>query len=194
MKKYFVIVIIAFLFWGCEPKPNPNDLVKKMVVSTDYNSSASFTNYSTYTMVLDTMSYFDNSDQNPADTSVIGSGVHDITNKVKNKMDSAGYGLVSKKMTPDLRVYIYVKEVYSAYQSYSYNPYSYGYYGSYYPTVTVTDQADLYVYILDLKHQSSGPYLWACDIGDLVSSPSQTTVPILQAIDQAFKQSPYIKK
>ncbi len=195
MKRGFVIAIVSFLFfWACEPKPNNSDLVKKMVVTTDHNSSANFSNFSTYTMVLDTISYFDNSDPNPADTSAIGSEVSDITNKVKNKMDSAGYSLVNKKLAPDLWVYIYINEVYSAYQSYSYNPYSYGYYGSYYPTVSVTDQADLYVYIVDLKHQTSGPYLWACDIGDLVSSPDQTSGTVLRAIDQAFKQSPYIKK
>jgi len=194
MKKGFVIVIVSVLFlWACEPKPNGSDLVKKMVVSTDYNSSANFTSYSTYTMVLDTISYFDNSDPNPADTSAIGSEIHDITNKVKNKMDSAGYSLVNEKLA-DLWVYIYVNQVYSAYQSYYYNPYSYGYYGSYYPTVSVTDLADLYIYIVDLKHKTSGPYLWACDIGDLVSSQDQTSATILQAIDQAFKQSPYIKK
>ena len=194
MKRHFVVVAFALLCWGCEPKPNSNDLVKRMVVSTDYNSAADFTGYATYTMVLDTMSYFDNSNPNPRDTSVIGPGVHDITNKVKNKLDSAGYGLVNKKMSPDLWVYIYINEIYSAYQSYNYNPYSYGYYGSYYPTVTVTDQADLYIYIVDLKHRNTEPYLWTCNIDDLVSSPRQTTAPILRAIDQAFKQSPYIKK
>src|SRR6185369_5055652 len=101
MKRHFVVVAFALLCWGCEPKPNSNDLVKRMVVSTDYNSAADFTGYTTYTMVLDTMSYFDNSNPNPRDTSVIGPGVHDITNKVKNKLDSAGYGLVNKKMSPD---------------------------------------------------------------------------------------------
>lgn len=194
MRSYFVVVVFAILWWSCEPKPNANELVKQMVVTTDFNSSADFSNYSTYTMVIDTMSYFDNSNPNPRDTTVIGPGVQNITRKVKNKMDSVGYSLVSKKADPDLRVYIYVNEIYSAYQSYYYNPYSFGYYGSYYPTVSITDQADLYIYVIDLKHKTSGPYIWACDIGDLVSSPTQTTAPILRGIDQAFKQSPYFKK
>jgi hypothetical protein len=139
------------------------------------------------------MSYFDNSDPH-GDTSVIGPGVQSITRKVKGKLDSLGYSQVDKKMSPDLWVYIYVNEVYSAYQSYVYNPYSFGYYGANYPTVSVTDQADLYIYVFDLKHKTSGPYLWACDIGDLVSSPDQTITPILRGINQAFKQSPYFKK
>jgi len=199
MKRGRLLLLIGLLFlWGCEPKPTLDKLVKSMVVTTDYNGNANFGNYSTYTMVLDTISYFDNSDPNPADTIATASQsteVHDITSRVKAKMDSVGYSLVSKKSAPDLWVYIYVNEVYSAYQSYSYNPYSYGYYGgSYYPTVSVSDQADLYIYILDLKHKVSGPYLWAADIGDLVSSPDQTSATVVRAINQAFKQSPYIKK
>jgi len=196
MKKSFVIVIVGSLFlWACEPKPNMNSLTKNMVVDTDYNPNAVFSKYSTYTMLIDTIGYYDNSDPNQADTLASGSFPADITTRVKSKMDSAGYKWVSKTSSPDLRVYIYVAINYSAYTSY--NPYAYGVYGGYYGggySTTVTETGDLYIYIFDLTNKTSGHYLWACDIWDLISSPDPTDATILRSIDQAFKQSPYIKK
>jgi len=51
------------------------------------------------------------------------------------------------------------------------------------------------VEIFDLKNLSKGKpsLIWYSDIGDLVSSPDLGTLTV-NAIDQAFKQSSYLKK
>jgi hypothetical protein len=194
-----ILIVGALFFWGCQPKPNSADLLKKMVVTTDFNSTANFGDYSKYWLSLDTISYFLNTDNDPTDTLAIGGAYASLATKVSSKMTDAGYTLTGKNSSPDLWVHIYVVENYSAQQSYYYNPYSYGYYGGYYggysSTVSVSDQANLYIFIIDLKHKSSGKsYIWGCNIGDLISSPDQTLTPIFTAIDQAFAQSSYIKK
>lgn len=190
------VALAGVALWSCQPKPNDGELLKNMVVSTDYNSTANFSNYATYWMSLDTISYFLNTD--PTDTIATGTAVNNITNEVSGKLTTAGYSLVGKNASPDFWVHIYVVENYSSYQSYYYNPYSFGYYGGYYsayPVVTVSDQSNLYIFLVDLKHKSSGKsYLWGCNIGDLASSPDPTTDTIIRAIDQAFVQSSYIKK
>ncbi len=199
MRKRFVpmcfVAFIGIAAWRCEPKPNESDLLKNMVVTTDYNTTANFSNYSTYWMSLDTISYFLNTD--PTDTLATGADVSTITGEVSSKLTAAGYSLVGKNASPDFWVHVYVVENYSEYQSYYYNPYSYGYYGGYYGgynSVSVSDQSNLYIFLIDLKHKSSGKsYLWGCNIGDVASSPDQINT-IIRAIDQAFTQSSYIKK
>jgi hypothetical protein len=199
MRKRFVpmcfVVFIGIAAWRCEPKPNESDLLKNMVVTTDYNTTANFSNYSTYWMSLDTISYFLNTD--PTDTLAYGADVSTITGEVSGKLSAAGYSLVGKNASPDFWVHVYVVENYSEFQSFYYNPYSYGYYGGYYGgynSVSVSDQSNLYIFLIDLKHKSSGKsYLWGCNIGDVASSPDQINT-IIRAIDQAFTQSSYIKK
>lgn len=203
MKHFFVTGLVALILMAsCQPKPDMSKLTKNLVVETDYNSTATFSNYSTYALILDTIGYYDNSDPNPADTLATGSYPQVITTQIKFKMDSLGYTMVSSNASPDLWVYPYVSINYSAYTYY--NPYSYGYYGGYggyggyyggyggYST-SITETGDFYIYIFDLKHKSSGPYVWASDIWDLVSSPDQTSATLQRAINQAFKQSPYLK-
>lgn len=209
MRKYFIIVASALSFWGCEPKPNTGDLVKNMVVTTDYDNTVDFTKYTSYYLPIDTISYFTNaSSSNKADTLWCptcnngGQYPHVTTNEVINQMNLAGFTQVGKKQNPDLRVYIFVVENVSISQSYAYNPYGYGYgygfgygYGYGYPTYSETDQADLYLEIFDVKNLTKGKptLIWYCDISDLVSSPDLSGLSA-KAIDQAFKQSSYLKK
>lgn len=204
MRKRFVpmywVGLLTIAAWSCQPKPNDADLLKNMVVTTDYNTTANFSNYSTYWMSLDTISYFLNTDTNLADTISTGAGVSTIANAVSGKVTAAGYNLVGKSASPDFWVHIYVVENYSEYQSYYYNPYGYGYggyyggYGGYGSTLSVSDQSNLFIFFVDLKHRSSGKsYMWGCNIGDVASSPDQINTT-LRAIDQAFQQSSYIKK
>jgi hypothetical protein len=212
MKRYFIVVASILFCWGCEPKPNTSDLVKNMVVTTDYDNSVDFTKFTSYYLPIDTISYFNNSDSNAADTlqcaacsgnsRQLGDYAHLSTNEVINQMNLAGFTLVGKKQNPDLRVYIFIVENVNTYQSYYYNPYGYGFgygfgygYGYGYPVYTQTDQADLYLEIFDVKHLTNGKptLVWYSDISDLVSSPDFSGLTV-KAIDQAFKQSSYLMK
>ncbi|MBS1952515.1 MAG: DUF4136 domain-containing protein [Bacteroidetes bacterium] len=221
MKKIIIwTTTLGLLTWGCQPKPNAGDLVKNMVVSTQYDPTVNFGLYHTYYLPNDTLSYFNSSDTNQADTlqcaqcsgssSSLGPYASIITAELQTKLNAAGYTQsLSKKYNPDLKVYVFVVENYNVYQTYSYYPYGYGYgygfgygygyggygYGSYYPSYSVSDQANLYIEIFDLKNLYQGkPRLaWYCSIGDLVSSPDLGNLTVA-AIDRAFAQSSYIKK
>jgi hypothetical protein len=203
MKKLFLIVAGALFLWGCQPQPGAGDLLKNLVVFTDKSNTADYTKYSTFYLRLDTMNYYNSSDPNLADTlwlsSQSGDFVDYVTRTVSDSLQARGYSPVNRKSSPDLKIYIYEVENYSV--SYSYYPYSYGYgygYGGYgyggYTSASVSDQADLYVQILDVKNLTGGKptLIWYCDIGDIVSLNSANT--FIRALGQAFKQSPYLKK
>ena len=210
MKRYFIVVASILFWWACEPKPNANDLVKNMVVTTDYDKTTDFTRFTSYYLPVDTISYFTNSSDQVDTlwcTTCTNNGQdpqypHVVTSEIISQMNLAGFTQVGKKQNPDLRVYIFVVETVNINQSYNYNPYGYGGgygfgygygYGS--PTYSVSDQADLYLEIFDVKHPTNGmpTLVWYCDIGDLVSSPDFSGLTT-KAIDQAFKQSSYLKK
>jgi hypothetical protein len=209
MKKYFVFVLSALFYWGCQPKPTTSDLVKNMVVTTDYNNTVDFTQYTNYYLPLDTISYFNNSNTVAADTLLCtactgnnngGTYPQIITSEIKKQLDLAGFTKVEKKQNPDFRVYVFIVENINIYQSYNYYPYGYGFgygygYGYGYPTISETDQGDLYIEIFDIKHLTNGKptLVWYCDIGDLISTPDLSALTTT-AIDQAFSQSTYIKK
>ncbi len=192
MKKIlFVILAGSILLAGCMPKPSDADLLKNLVVHTHYEPSANFKSYSTYYLPLDTMMFIVNRDtsyyrDNPGSLDFIDA----TTNAINNKFLAAGYQRVEWKSSPDLWVNIYIYESYNLYQTYNYYPYGYGYFGGYYPSVSTSDQANFYIDLYDLKTQS---IIWSCDIGDIVSSPDRYNLT-LRAIDQAFKQSPYVHK
>jgi hypothetical protein len=120
-----------------------------------------------------------------------------------------GYQYQPVEQNPDLGLNIYVVNDRSVYQSVSY-PYSYGYpgysyggyYGGYYgyynyPYVNtyVTNQAILVIDLGDRKNGTAGSprLLWEVNLGDLITSVDQTG-KVLEAIDQAFVQSPYLHK
>ncbi len=210
-KNQFILLLPSLVFFACQPKPNLNELVKNLVVTTDYDKSNGFlqNSYSTYTLQVDTIKYFNySSNYYPADTlqcvACTGNNKYfdnyptTITSEIKNKLDAAGFTKVGAKQNPDLKVYVFIIENYSVSQSYNYNPYGYGYgygYGSGYTSISVSDQANLYIQLFDLKHfyKSKPNLVWSCNIGDLVSSPTLTSLTT-KAIDQAFAQSGYIKK
>jgi len=136
-KRYFVVVAAALLLGGCQPKPNAGDLVKNMVVTTDYDNTVDFTKYGTYYLPLDTISYFNNSDPVAADTlqcngcsgnnGILGIYANIITSELRNQLNQTGFSKVEKKQSPDLRIYVFIVENVNVYQSYNYNPYGYGY-------------------------------------------------------------------
>ena len=217
MKKLIIgCVALSVIFMGCQPKPNDADLVKNMLVLTrNYAPSTNYSNYSTYALAVDTVSYFYNQDTDPKDTlqctnctgnnRQLGTYPSIITRQVKQRLDGVGFTQVDWKQNPDLKIYVVIIENYSLYQGYSYYPYGYGfggyyggygyYGGGYVPTISSSDEADLYVQIYDLKNKTSGnpTALWGCVITDLVSSPDLTGIT-QRSIDQAFAQSTYITK
>jgi hypothetical protein len=205
MKVVFSILFGSILLAGCMPKPSDSDLFKNLVVYTDYDTNNDFTQHSTFYLRLDSINYYNSNDPYPEDTLATtspnsGDIVDYVTRTLTDSLVKRGYQSVSRKQSPDLRVYIYVIENYNV--SYSYYPYNYGYGYGYYGygyggggySASVSDVADIYVQILDLKHPVNGKpkLIWYCDIGDLVTLSSNAA--FYKALAQAFKQSPYLRK
>lgn len=215
MRKLIIsFIALSGLFSGCQPKPSDGDLVRNMLVLTsNYIPTTNYSSYSTYSLSMDTVSYFFNQDPDPKDTlqcfsctgnnHQLGDYPRVITDQIKLRLD-AKFTHVGAKQNPDLKVYVVIIENYNLYQSYSYYPYGYGfggyyggygyYGGGYIPTVSATDVADLYIQIYDLKNKtgSNPTALWGCVISDLVASSGDLVNVTQRSIDQAFAQSTYL--
>lgn len=196
----------VFLMASCLAQPSVGDLVQDMVVQTNYEPAANFSAYSTYTMPLDTIGLLSNAN---SATAIINSYSKLITAAVKRNMDEAGHQRVDLNQSPDLGVNVYIVNDVSIFQSISYPGYyggysgyygGYGYQGYYgYPYVNTyaTSTAVLVIELADLKNvdpQTNRPRtVWVANMGDLVTSVDQD-VKVVEAIDQAFKQSDYLNK
>jgi hypothetical protein len=214
MKKIsFFLVLIAFC--ACQDKPELAKLVQDMVVQTNYDTTATFQNFATFTMPMDTIGLISNTTDASA---IVSDYSRSITSLVRTQLEQEGYVYSDLTQAPDLGVNIYVVNDRSVYQSVSPglgygSPYGYGYpygggygyggyyggYGGYYnyPYVStyVSNQAILVIELADLKNSQTNnlKIVWTANIGDLISTVDQNA-KVLEGVSQAFQQSPYLKK
>lgn len=204
MKRLGVILVVVGLF-GCSTEPEIVDLVKYMVVQTQYDQDAItdteniFNTYGTFTLKRDTLGYvFAYS----SDT-ILVDGVNStdfakpVAAAVEAGITARGFTRVAENAEPDFAVNIIVLRDFSFFQSVSYPGYYsgyYGYYGYYYPVVSnhYSDYATLVIEVVDIKHATNNQYkvIWKAYIGDLLTT-TDLKLKTLEAIEQAFKQSPY---
>jgi len=205
MKRILLLIVIIAVF-SCEDKPSTGDLVKDMVVQTNYDNTVAFNGYTKYAMPLDTIGLVSNASDASA---IVNNYSKAVTNAIKKNFDARGYQRVPLDQKPDFGVNVFVVNDLSVFQSVVYPNYYYGYpgygYGSYYgyggyygyPYVntSVYNQAILVIEFADLNSIQNGnaKVVWTANIGDLITSVDQTG-KVLEAIDQAFVQSPYLKK
>ena len=208
MKKYLVFLgALMFILWSCEPKDDTLKLLDQLVVSTNYDNTAQFNSYSTYSMATDTIGFVSNQSNDTIITQTDNDYPRPILQKLQQNLSAKGYTRVDKNQNPDLRINVYVVNDFNLYQTLNYSSfyypsyYGYGYgYGSYYgyPYVSTyaTNTGSLVVEILDLKNvtpDNKVKVLWSAYMGDVYS-----TIDLIKqsedAIDQAFAQSPYIGK
>ncbi|MEQ8424495.1 MAG: DUF4136 domain-containing protein, partial [Cyclobacteriaceae bacterium] len=166
---------------------------------TEYDNTANFASYSTYTLTLDTLGFISN---NSSDTLILDEYATLVTSKIKSNMDSRGYNFVSKNQNPDLSINAFVVNDFNVFQTISYPSYGSGFYSSYYdyyyPIVNTyaSNSAILIIQIVDLNKkntQNQFQVLWSCYIGDIISSPDPFN-QFGEAVDQAFAQTPIIGK
>lgn len=195
---------LMFLF-SCEPSPGIDNLVQDMVVQTSFDNTVNFSDYSTFSMPLDTIGQIYN--VYPNDSLIIGPYAQLISRAVKSNLDNAGYSMVARNQNPDWGINVYVVRnynisqavLYPNYYGPSYYPGYYQYSGYlYYPYVMVsaTNSAALIMEILDLRNKDSQGrvrVIWTAYIGDVITSPD-TFQKSREGVDQAFTQSKYIKK
>jgi hypothetical protein len=205
MKKNLFLFCIVLLT-ACFDKPSSGDLVKDMVVQTSYDSTVDFKIFSSYALPLDTIGLVSNTTDA---TAIVNSYSRSVVNAVKKNFDALGYHRVELNANPDFGVNIFVVNDLDVFQSVIYPNYYYGYpgygYGAYYgyggyynyPYINtqVYNQAILVIEFADLKNIKNGnaQVIWTANIGDLITSIDPDT-KVLEAIDQAFTQSPYLNK
>ena len=205
-KLIFILPFIGLL--GCEPPADTMRLLDQLVVSTNYDPEANFSQFTTYSMATDTIGFFSNKSTN--DTILVQSAksnyARPVLTKLQQNLQARGFQRVTRKEDPDLRVNVYVVNDFNVYQQVSYPGYYYpsyygygygygGYYGGY-PYVSTYSQntGALIVEILDLRHitpDKKVKAIWTASMGDVYS-----TIDLIkqseEALDQAFTQSPYL--
>lgn len=204
MKKW-IFAGLPWLLISCLSQPDVGELVQDMVVQTSFRPETNFGGYSTYTLPLDTIGLVSNASNANA---IVNNYSKLVTAAVKRNMDATGRQRVSLKQAPDLGVNVYVVNDVSIFQSVAYPGYwGSGFYGGYYgyrgfygyPYVSTyaTSRAIMVVECVDLKNldpQTREPrVVWAAYMGDIITSIDQD-VKIVEAIDQAFRQSNYLNR
>lgn len=207
--KFLLFVALSVAIVSCRRTPDTSKLSNQQVVATDRDVAAVFSSYSTY-YISDSVSVVAS---NPNDSILTGPLALQLVNAVKTNMNSRGYTFVARTASPNLGFRLTViKDITRTavcggwwdgwYGSY-YPPYWGCYYcgGYYYPwctsyTYTIGTST---LYLFDVKNQAINHNLkaiWGATMFGVFSNTNNQTNADLTttAINQAFKQSTYIKK
>lgn len=209
--RQLAIITILTLLVGCALQPDSGELAKDMVVQTNYDQPSIaqniFSTYSAFIIREDTLGYVKRG-INPDEayltdanfTRFTGGYVKPIIALVKENLSERGFTPVTEEDNPDFAVNIVILYDFSFFQTVNYLPsYGgyYGYYGYYFPVVNTyyAQYASMVIEIVDIKNATGNDYkvIWKAFIGDLYTTFDLKT-KTLEAIDQAFIQSPYIQK
>lgn len=218
MKKILPFFLLVLLLASCQKDPDMSKLSDDFVVFTDYDKSANFSSFSTF-YVPDSVMLIGSS-KDPEFWTAPDAGK--IINTLSSSMEGRGYTQVMDKSEADLGIQVsFIKNV-NYFTNYQDNPYWwwgypgyswwYNYWGSwnggywngwYYPYQVVYSYTtgSLLVEMVNLKAptpkatDSKLPVLWTSYMTGLLSGSDQVNVELsTRAIEQAFVQSPYIKK
>jgi hypothetical protein len=211
MRKSVLLSLVGFLaLGGCDLQPQSGELARDLVVQTQFdeaviNSTGNvFNTYATYIIREDTIGFVSNRSNATylleSDLNISGGYVIPIISRTKANLNSRGYTQVTEDDNPDFAVNIAILNNFSFFQTITYPgfyPGYYGFYGYYFPIVNtyVSDYTTLVIEIVDIRNASGNQYrvVWKSFIGDL-NTIIGLREKTLEAIDQAFEQSPYITK
>jgi hypothetical protein len=209
-KIIYAFASVFVLLTGCHREPDPEKLADQLVVSTNFDATADFGSYATYAIPTDTIGFVSNSPDD--DTIWVASSSsalpREIIQSVVTNLSSRGFSRVSRNSNPDIGINVTLVKDFNVFQQIVY-PSSYYYPGSYYSGYWGYGSSYYYPYVstytyrsavivieaVDLKNKTPDnkvKVVWNTYLGDLY-----TTVDVeaetLAAIDQAFKQSEYLK-
>ena len=208
--KTLLILALVSVLISCRKIPDTEDLSLQQVVATDRDLDADFSSYSTY-FIPDSVSVVAN---DPDDSVLTGPLALQLVTAVKTNMNNRGYTFRPRAQgLPDLGLRLTViKDItrtavcggwwdgwYGWYPPYWYGCYYCG--GYYYPwctTYTYTIGTST-LYMFDVKNQGANHNiraLWGATMFGVFSTTNNQTNADLtaNAINQAFSQSPYVKK
>ncbi len=209
MKRLIPILLAVFAFAACEKDPDLNKLDNDYLVYTSYDTSANFSEASTY-YLAENILVVSSSDETKYLT---GTSAEAILAAIKAKMEAAGYTAAATEDAADLGVQVsYVQSTYYftdyGYPSWGWGNGGYwpGYWGNYwgggfyYPyslTYSLTTNSFI-TEIVDLMATKGTtaklPVWWtAYMVAPAYSSSIDATLAV-KGVNQAFAQSTYIKK
>lgn len=203
MKRSLVLASLALMVLAaCRKSPDLDALQNNQVVVTDRDKDANYGSYLTY-HISDTVRIVAT---NPNDSILVGAGAKQMVDVVKANMNSRGYTFVSSKANnPDLGLTLVVikdlerTSICSGWWGgwwgwYPWWGYYYPWCGSY--TYSVGTSA---LTLFDLKNANTNlniRAIWGMTAFGVFSTTNDATNVNLttDAINQAFSQSPYIKR
>lgn len=207
--RYIAIVLLAVAVTACQKEPSTSDLHKDYLVYTAYDTDTKFADFATYYLpdsiliigTNDKTEYWKDAD------------AMQIVNTVAERLDAAGYTRSTDKVSANLGMQLsYVKQVtYFVGNDYDYWWWYYPYYwtpgywgdwlGWHYPYQVYYGYTagSLLMEMINLEaDQTSGkklPIIWDSYIGGLLtSSETLNQQRTIDAVEQAFEQSPYLIK
>jgi len=202
MKQMLLFVSAIVLFSNCRKAPDFSELSSNFVVSTSLDSKASFGSYHTY-YIADTIRYIGGQG---SDSIIVGANAQQLTQAIKDNMAARGYTLVSRSSNPDLGLALSaIKNINVVVDYYpgwwdGYWPGCYWYcYSYYYPWTTTYayTTGTIILNMYDLKNATETQQIkgiWnLTGLGALGASTSVNLTLGVNAIDQGFAQSPYLK-
>jgi hypothetical protein len=211
MKRIAAVLIVVTLA-GCAREPEVADLVKYMVVQTDYDPEQIneeenvFNDYTTFVLREDTLGFVSTYSSDTILLDEPGTRidfVNAVVETVSANATARGFTRVADDENPDFAIKIVVLENFSFFQTVSYPGYYsgyYGYYGGYYGPVVNTYASNfvtMVIEVVDIKNYAANgnryEVVWSAYIGDLLTTVDRKN-KILYAVDQAFEQSPYFSK
>ena len=199
MKKVAMFSLMAILAISCQKEPDMSKLDKDFMVYTNYDKDVNFNKFSTYYL--------------PDSIAIPGSDMkakywtdenaQKIISNVNEEMSSRGYQRTKEKDKANLGLQLSYAEKTVRVQGYPYFGWGYSYWGSfwngwYYP-FPVAYSYNTGTMIIDLVNLTSTekelPVIWHANMSGLLYGNSNMNMQLtLRAIEQAFTQSPIIKK
>src|SRR6476659_1102673 len=202
---YFLVPILSLAFFACRKTPDTSELTVNFVVQTAKEPGADFSIYKTY-YISDTIA---RRSTDPNDTLWVGGDAKQLVDAVKSNMNARGYTFVpTNHSRPDLGLGLTVLKdlnITVMYPGYwwgywggcywgycGYPPY-YPYYG---PVVYSVPTGTIVLDMIDLKNAAANEKLyvpWASVMSGGLGYTNDDLQLGVDAINQAFTQSPYIQ-
>ena len=209
MKKLIPLLMAVFTFTACEKDADTDKLDNKFVVYTNYDKSANFKQFNTYYLPDSILIIGDKDKQEYWKDA----NAQKIIDTYVFNMDNRGYTRVTERDEADLGLQLsYVKNTY-VFTDYGYPEWWWGYPGYwdvpywgnwgdwYYPyAVTYTYSTGSFVTEMLNLDAPQGlnaklPVLWTAYMSGLLSGSTSVNVNrAIEAVNQAFTQSVYLKK
>lgn len=219
MKKIFPLFLMILLLASCQKDPDMSKLSDDFVVFTNYDKDAKFESFNTF-YVPDSVLIIGNEDKPAYWTAT---EADDVITKLVSSMEGRGYTRTMDKDGADLGIqvsYVESTRYFTDYNGTDY-PYWWGNYPGYwhpgywgptwgnswndwyypYPVTYSYSVGSLLAEMVNLKTPTPKitgaklPVLWTAYMSGLVSGSNKLDIQLtVRAIEQAFVQSPYIKK